>query len=404
MESVSVAREGAASGAVKRWAALVVVCTGALLVMLDSTVVYVALPSIRDDLGMSNVQNVWVVNAYMLTYACCLIPGGRLGDLLGARWMFLAGTILFSVASLSCGLAREPQLLVASRAVQGLSGAVVAAVALALIVQMFHDPQARARAMSLYGFVSAAGGSFGVLIGGVVTGTVGWRWLFLINVPVGLAVVVLGFGQLPKARPARREGPPDRGLIPLEAFRNRNFVVGTLVRVLWAGGAYAWFYLCSLYLQRVLGHGPMEVGLAFLPANLLAALVATTSAAVVGRFGLKVPLCIGLSLVAAGVALFAVLPVDAGFLAIIPGMVLIGLGGGLALGPLLLAAMADIRPDVAGLASGVLNTASILGGALGVAVLAGMSVYGFQPAFWIAASTIFSAGLLGLLGLRSGRI
>ncbi|MCZ8393567.1 MFS transporter [Achromobacter xylosoxidans] len=412
----------------QRWWALMVLCLGVLMIVLDTTIVNVALPSIREDLRFTKTSLVWVVNAYMLTFGGFLLLGGRLGDLLGHRRMFLAGLVLFTVASLACGLARGQGLLIAARAAQGLGGAVVSAVSLSLIMNLFTETGERARAMGVYGFVCAGGGSLGVLLGGLLTSTLSWHWIFLVNIPIGVAVYALCLRLLPAARGAAGGGKLDvagaltvtaslmlavyavvngneagwtsaqslgllgaaallmalflaiearvaEPLMPLALFRLRNVATANVVGVLWAAGMFAWFFVSALYMQLVLGYDAMQVGLAFLPANLImAAFSLGLSAKLVMRFGIRGPLATGLLMAALGLALFARAPVDGHFAAdVLPGMLLLGLGAGIAFNPMLLAAMSDVEPSQSGLASGVVNTAFMMGGALGLAVLASLA-------------------------------
>ena len=409
-----------------RWLALIVLCLGELMIVLDSTIVNVALPSIRADLGFTETALVWVVNAYMLTFGGFLLLGGRLGDLYGHRRMFLAGLAFFTLASLACGLAQTQAMLVAARAVQGLGGAVVSAVALSLIMGLFPETGERTKAMGVYGFVCAGGGSLGVLLGGLLT-SVGWHWIFLVNLPIGVAVYAASAKLLPRAAGAKGQkldvagavsvtlslmlavygvvGGNEAGwgsgqtlgtlgaaaalmalflavearsrhpLVPLGLFRLRNISVSNVCAVLWSAGMFAWFFMAALYLQQVLNYTPMQVGLAFLPANLvMAALSLGWSARLVMRFGIRAPLGVGLVLAAAGLLLFARAPLAGGFwLDVFPGMLLLGLGAGIAFNPMLMAAMHDVPPEDAGLASGLVNTAFMLGGALGLAVLASLA-------------------------------
>lgn len=412
----------------QRWWALMVLCLGVLMIVLDTTIVNVALPSIREDLHFTETSLVWVVNAYMLTFGGFLLLGGRLGDLLGHRRMFLAGLVLFTVASLACGLARGQGLLIAARAAQGLGGAVVSAVSLSLIMNLFTEAGERARAMGVYGFVCAGGGSLGVLLGGLLTSTLSWHWIFLVNIPIGAVVYALCLRLLPAARGAAGGGKLDvagaltvtaslmlavyavvngneagwtsaqslgllgaaallmalflaiearvaEPLMPLALFRLRNVATANVVGVLWAAAMFAWFFVSALYMQLVLGYDAMQVGLAFLPANLImAAFSLGLSAKLVMRFGIRGPLATGLLLAALGLALFARAPVDGHFAAdVLPGMLLLGLGAGIAFNPMLLAAMSDVEPSQSGLASGVVNTAFMMGGALGLAVLASLA-------------------------------
>jgi len=454
----------------KRWLALLVLCLGELMIVLDTTIVNVALPSIQADLHFSETALVWVVNAYMLTFGGFLLLGGRLGDLFGHRRLFLLGIVLFTAASLACGLANSQALLVVARAVQGLGGAVVSAVALSLIMNLFTEPADRAKAMGVYGFVCAGGGSIGVLLGGLLTGAFSWHWIFLVNLPIGAVVYALCVALLPDTRPQAAGQKLDVGgaititlalmlavyaivggneagwlslqtlgllgaallllvaflaiesrvrqpLVPLGLFRLRSVAISNVVGVLWAAAMFAWFFISALYMQLVLGYTPMQVGLAFLPSNLImAGFSLGLSASIVLRFGLRLPIAVGLLLAAAGLALFARAPVDGAFVVdVLPGMLLLGLGAGMALNPVLLAAMSDVGPEESGLASGVVNTAFMMGGALGLAVLASLAAArttalqaagaavpaalngGYQWAFVVGAVFAALAAVLGLL-------
>src|SRR6476661_3892585 len=411
----------------KRWLALIVLCLGVLMIVLDTTIVNVALPSIRTDLGFTETTLVWVVNAYMLTFGGFLLLGGRLGDLYGHRRLFLVGLAVFTVASLACGVATTQGLLVTARAVQGLGGAVVSAVALSLIMNLFTEPQERARAMGVYGFVCAGGGSVGVLLGGLLTSTLSWHWIFLVNLPIGVVVAVLCRALVPagSAQSAQKldwagavtvtaslllagyaivngneagwtsvrtlgllagaavlmavflviEARVASPLVPLGLFRHRNLAIANIAGVLWAAAMFAWFFMSALYMQLVLGYSPMQVGLAFLPGNLImAAFSIGLSAKLVMRFGFRAPLATGLGLAALGLLLFTRAPVDGTFVVdILPSMILLGFGAGMAFNPVLLAAMSEVAPEEAGLASGIVNTSFMMGGAVGLAVLASIA-------------------------------
>jgi EmrB/QacA subfamily drug resistance transporter len=412
----------------RRWLALYVLCLGELMIVLDTTIVNVALPSIREALGFSETSLVWVVNAYMLTYGGFLLLGGRLGDFFGRRRMFLAGLTLFTLASLACGVSNAQWLLISARAVQGLGGAVVSAIALSLIMSLFSERAEQAKAMGIFGFVCAAGGSIGVLVGGLLTSAFSWHWIFLVNLPIGAGVYALCLALLPddsgKAGGERLdiagavtvtlslmlavyaivngneagwlsvqttglllgaatlfalfvgiEARVRSPLMPLGLFRLRNIAVANVIGVLWAAGMFAWFFISALYMQLVLGYSPLQIGLAFLPSNLLmAAFSLGLSAWMVMRFGLRLPVAVGMLLAAVGLALFAVSPVEGRFVVhVLPGMLLLGLGCGMALNPVLLAAMSDVGPEESGLASGIVNTAFMMGGALGLAVLASLA-------------------------------
>ena len=458
----------------RRWLALIVLCLGDLMIVLDSTIVNVALPSIRANLGFSETSLVWVVNAYLLTFGGFLLLGGRLGDLYGHRRLFLSGVVFFTLASLGCGLAETQTLLVAARAVQGIGGAVVSAVALSLIMNLFTEPAERVNAMGVFGFVMAGGGAIGVLLGGVLTDILDWHWIFLVNLPIGLLVFALCLALVPASRNRAEAVRLDvtgavtvtvslmlavyaivnanaRGwvstatlglllaaaallalflviesrvaapLVPLGLFRLRNLATANLVGILWAAAMFAWFFLSALYLQQVLGYSPLQVGLSFLPANLImGAFSLGLSAKLVMRFGIRRPMAAGSLLAALGLMLFARAPVDGQFvLDVLPSMILLGIGAGMAFNPVLLAAMNDVDQSESGLASGIVNTAFMMGGALGLAVLASLAgaqtedrlaagasarealTAGYHLAFLMGAGFALVAALLGALLIRT---
>ncbi len=411
-----------------RWIALIVLCLGTLMIVLDTTIVNVALPTIRTSLGFSQASLAWVVNAYLLTFGGFLLLGGRLGDLYGHRRLFLGGITLFTGASRACGLANSEAFLVAARAIQGLGGAVVSAESLSLIMTLFTDPIERTKAMGVFGFVAAGGGTIGVLLGGVLTDVLSWHWIFLVNVPIGAAVFALSLRLLPDRGGAAVGTRLDAGgavtvtaslmlavyaivngnqwgwtslrtvglllgaaalmvvflvieavvrspLVPLRLFGLRNVATANVVGVLWAAAMFAWFFMSALYMQRVLHYSPLKIGLAFLPTSLImGAFSLGLSAKLVMRYGIRKPLAVGLTLAAAGLLLFVRTPVHGSFFQdILPSMILLGCGAGMAFNPLLLAAMNDVAPEEAGLASGLVNTAFMMGGALGLAVLASLA-------------------------------
>jgi EmrB/QacA subfamily drug resistance transporter len=457
-----------------RWLALYILCLGDLMIVLDSTIVNVALPSIREDLGFSQTSLAWVVNAYLLTFGGFLLLGGRLGDLYGHRRMFLIGISLFTVASIACGVSTTTGLLVAARAFQGFGGAIVSAVALSLMMNLFTEQAERAKAMGIFGFVMSGGGSLGVLLGGVLTDALNWHWIFLVNVPIGVTVVTLTLKFMPGAEALAPGGRldvagavtvttslmlavyaivngNDKGwtsaqtlgllaaavvlmalfvfiesrvrspLIPLALFKLRNIVVANTVGILWAAAMFAWFFVSALYLQLVLGYSPLEVGLAFLPANLImGAFSIGLSAKLVMRFGFRIPLATGLMIAAAGLVLFARAPVDGNFVVdVLPSMILLGVGAGMAFNPVLLAAMSDVAPTESGLASGVVNTSFMMGGALGLAILVSLAASrtasliasghgplvalngGYHLAFLVGAVFAASAAVVGAVFLRT---
>jgi EmrB/QacA subfamily drug resistance transporter len=453
-----------------RWLALLILCLGDLMIVLDVTIVGVALPSIRADLGFSEESLAWVVNAYLITFGGFLLLGGRLGDLFGHRRLFVAGLTLFTAASAVCGFSNSQGMLIGARAVQGVGGAVVSAVALSLMMTLFTEPTERAKAMGIFGFVASGGGSLGVLLGGILTDALDWHWIFLVNVPVGLLVVVLTLVVIPGSRVAMAaqrldlagavtvtaslviavyaivkgnetgwltgrtlgllaasavllaiflaiEARVPSPLVSLGLFRLRNIAVSNAVGVLWAGAMFAWFFLTALYLQLVLAYSPLQVGLAFLPGNLImGAMSIGLSAKLVMRFGIRPPLTAGLLLAFLGLLLLARAPVDGTFASdVLPSMILLGLGAGMAFNPVLLAAMSDVEPTEAGLASGLVNTSFMMGGALGLAVLASLAASrtdalladeesaaaaltgGYHVAF--LAGALFAAAAAGLGGL-----
>lgn len=411
----------------KRWLALMVLCLGVLMIVLDTTIVNVALPSIKADLGFTEASLVWVVNAYMLTFGCFLLLGGRLGDLLGQRRMFLAGLTLFTLASLACGWPRgRPCWWPRARCRPGRRGR------LGRGPVADHDAVHRAgRARPRHGrlrFRLRRRRGIGVLLGGLLTSSLSWHWIFLVNLPIGALVYALCLPLLPASQgptghprldlagaaaitaslmlavyavvngnEAGWTSPQSLGLLalavallalflriearvpaplmPLSLFALRNVATANIVGVLWAAAMFAWFFISALYMQLVLGYTAMQVGLGFLPANIImAAFSLGLSARLVMRFDIRAPLVCGLLVAALGLALFARAPVAGSFAVdVLPGMLLLGLGAGIAFNPVLLAAMSDVDPSEAGLASGVVNTSFMMGGALGLAVLASLA-------------------------------
>jgi EmrB/QacA subfamily drug resistance transporter len=456
-----------------RWLALLVLCLGDLMIVLDGTIVNVALPTIREDLGFSQESLAWVVNAYLLTFGGFLLLGGRLGDLFGPRRLFLTGITLFTAASLACGTATSQEFLVGARAVQGLGGAVVSAVALSLIMTLFTEPAERAKAMGVFGFVLSGGGTAGVLLGGVLTDLLDWHWIFLVNLPVGIGVFAATLLVLP-AVPGHATGRVDFAgaltvtaslmlavyaivngndagwtslqtlgllgssaalmalflaielrvsapLMPLGLFRIRNVSTANVVGVLMAGGMFAYFFLSALYLQQILGYSPLEVGLAYLPGTVIwGASSLVLSDRLVMRFGIKPPLLAGLGLMTIGLLLFARTPVDGNFLVdVLPATIAVGLGAGIGFNPLLLAAMSGVAPTESGLASGIVNTAFMMGGAVGLAILASLAASrtesleasghgtlaalngGYHAAFIAGAAFVVAAAAVGGTLLRA---
>jgi EmrB/QacA subfamily drug resistance transporter len=412
----------------RRWVALVVLCAGFLMIILDQTIVNVALPSIQSDLHFSQSSLAWVVNAYLIAFGGLLLLVGRLGDLIGRRRIFLAGLALFTTASLLCGLAQSQALLIGARFLQGIGGAMTAAVILGMIVTMFPKPSEQAKAISVYSFVAAAGGAVGLLMGGVLTQAINWHWIFFVNLPIGIATGVfatrllpndpgigldkgadapgaillvsslmlavytiveaghfgwgsahtLGFGAVAVGLLVGflvRQATAANPLMPLRVFRSRDVTVANVIQMLFVAGLFGMFFLGALEMQRVLGYDAIQVGLAFLPVALgIAALSLGFSARLIMRFGAKPTLASGTVLAAIALVLFRSAPVNAQYLPhLFPVMVLLGVGAGLAFPSLMTIAMSSATPEDAGIASGLVNTTQQVGGALGLAVLATLS-------------------------------
>ena len=389
-----------------RWLALYVLCVGVLMIVLDVTVVNVALPTIQDDLGFSQSSLAWVVNAYLIAFGGLLLLAGRFGDILGRKSVFMAGLALFTVASLLCGVAQSQEMLVIARFVQGIGGAMTSAVVLGMIVTMFPEPREQAKAIGVYGFVASAGGSIGLLAGGVLTDSINWHWIFFINIPIAIATAVLvqrlvqrdegiGFGDgadIPGAvlitsslmlgvytivDPAAengwgsgqalglgavslallvafvvREARTGNPLVPLRIFRSRNVSGANAIQALTVAGMFALFFMGSLYMQRVLGYDALEIGLAFLPATLIVGILSFRYAEpLITRFGARRTLLPGLVLTAIGLALFTQAPVDGSYVRhVLPVMIVLAFGIGVSFPALITLAMSGATQQDAGLA------------------------------------------------------
>ena len=408
-----------------RWLALYVLCAGVLMIVLDATIVNVALPSIQDDLGFSQRNLAWVVNAYLIAFAGLLLLSGRVGDLVGRRRVFLAGLAGFVAASLVCAAAQSEGVLIGARFVQGIGGAMCSGVVLGMIVTMFPEPRDQAKAIGVYGFVASAGGSIGLLAGGALTQAISWHWIFLVNVPIGIATAVLarrlvaddaGIGlragaDLPGAVLVTgglmlgvyailqggeigwgatrtlvlgavalallaafvvRQGRVATPLMPLRLFASRNVAGANVVMALLVAGMFSMFFLGALYLQRILGYDPLEVGLAFLPSTIvMGTLSLRYTERLNTRFGARNTLLPGMVCIGVGLALFGRTPVEGSYLAdVLAPVVLIGAGAGLSFPSLMMLAMSGATPEDSGLASGLINTTVQAGGAIGLAVLA----------------------------------
>jgi EmrB/QacA subfamily drug resistance transporter len=411
-----------------RWAALYVLCAGMLMIILDGTIVNVALPSIQEDLGFSQSSLAWVVNAYLIALGGLLLLAGRVGDLLGRRRVYLSGLALFTAASLICGVSGSQEMLIAARFVQGAGGAMASAVVLGMIVTMFPDPRDQAKAIGIYAFVASAGASIGLLAGGVLTQGINWHWIFFVNVPIGIlaaglalrmveddrgiglgrgadvggAVLVtaalmlgvytivevvdhgwgsahtLGFGAASLALLAAfvaRQATAAKPLLPLRIFRSRNVTGANLTQFLMVAGMFGMFFSGVLLMQRVLGYDAVETGLAFLPVSLGIGLLSLGFSARLNlRFGERAVLLPGLALIVVGLGWLTRVPVDASYAVdLLPAMVLLGIGAGLSFPALSTLAMSGATQSDAGLASGLLNTTVQVGGAVGLAVLATLS-------------------------------
>jgi len=400
-----------------------------LMIVLDATVVNVALPAIQNDLGFTQSSLAWVVNAYLIAFGGLLLLAGRLGDLVSRKGMFLAGIGVFTAASLLCGLAQSQEFLIAARFVQGAGGAMTSAVILGMIVTMFPGSREQAKAIGVFAFVASAGGAVGLLVGGVLTQSISWHWIFFVNVPVGIATAVLagrliegdkgiGFGDGADVAGAvlvtgslmlgvyaiigpaaeygwdsgrtltigalslgllaafvAREATARNPLVPLRIFRSRNVAGANLIQVLSIAGMFGMFFLGALYLQRILAYNALQTGLAFLPVTILMGTLSVRyTDRLVMRFGARKLVLAGLALFMVGLVLFARAPVDGEYVIhVLPVMVLLGIGAGLCFPALMTLAMSGATPSDAGLASGLINTTAQVGGSLGLAVLATLS-------------------------------
>jgi EmrB/QacA subfamily drug resistance transporter len=459
-----------------RWLALYVLCAGVLMIVIDATIVNVALPSIQEDLGFSQSNLAWVVNAYLIAFGGLLLLAGRLGDLIGQRRIFLIGLTIFTAASLLCAVSQTQGMLIGARFVQGVGGALASAVILGMIVTMFPEPREQAKAIGVYGFVASAGGSIGLLAGGALTEAITWHWIFFINIPIGIATALLalrlvearagiglkagadvpgavlltgglmlgvytilevneqGWGSAQTlglgavaialiaafvARQARIPNP----LMPLRLFRSRAVTGANLIQALLVMGMFGMFFLGALYMQKILGYDPLQVGLAFLPATIvMGAMSLRASAPLIMRFGPRTTLIASLAAIGAGLLLFARTPVDGSFVVDIgPAMILFGLGAGLGFPSLMGLAMSGATASDSGLASGLVNTSVQVGGAIGLAVLATLATErtdglladgenaasalnaGFHLAYLIGAGLAGVAILLAVTVLRPHR-
>ncbi len=430
----------------KRWPSLIVLCTGFLLIVVDMTIVNVALPSIQRDLGFSQSGLAWVINAYLIAFGGLLLLAGRMGDLLGRKRVFLVGLAIFVGASVLCGLSFNQPMLIAARFVQGVGGAISSAVILAMIVTLFPEPDEQARAFGVFSFVASAGAAIGLLAGGLITQAVSWHWIFFVNVPIGAVTAIaaarllardrglgigrgadvlgavlvtsalmlgvytiagssayglasvhtIAFGTISLILLAAfivRQALARNPILPLRVFASRNLAVANVVQALMSSAFLGFFFIGSLDLERVLGYGPMEIGLAFLPvAAVMAAFSLRFSAPLIGRFGPVSVLAAGQGVCALALGILAFGPTGATYaIHLMVPLALLGLGGGLSFPALTIIAMSGVRNEEAGLASGVLNTTGQVGGALGLVVLATLA--GWRTVN-LAAGGVGAAGAL----------
>ena len=407
----------------RKWIALVLLCATQFLVVLDVAIVNVALPSIQKALDFSPENLQWVVSAYTLTFGGFLLLGGRMADLLGRRRVFMVGLALFSLASLACGFAQTDTFLIVARAVQGVGAATISPAALSILVTTFEEGAERNKALGIWGAIAGIGGAAGVLAGGVLTDTLGWEWIFFVNVPVGFAVLAMvpRFIDESRAEAAVRnfdvagavsvtaglavlvyalvntdtagwvsaetfglfavsaaliaafiviELRAKAPLLPLGIFRLRSLTGANIVGLLLGASTFAMFFFLSLYMQEVLGYSALKSGFAYLFVAVTIILAAGASQALVTRFGVKTILAIGMALLVLGLLYFTQIDVQGAYMVnLVPGFFLAGVGLGFAFVPVSIAALQGVRPHEAGIASGLINTSQQIGGALGIAIL-----------------------------------
>ncbi|MBV9547973.1 MAG: MFS transporter [Chloroflexi bacterium] len=461
----------------RRWLALALVCATTLMIVLDATIVNVALPAIQLDLGFSQSTLAWVVNAYLLTFGGCMLLGGRAADLLGRRRVLVTGIATFTLASLLCGLASSQLLLIAARGIQGVGGAIVSSVSLSMVVALFPEPRARAKAMSIWGFVGSGAGTIGVIAGGLLTQTLNWHAIFLVNVPIGVLILVFAKPLLPPTpgigldkgldvfgtlavvlapilavfgivnagqeglNPGislgaiagalvlalafvlieRRQRAP---LVPLRVFRSQLVVVTNIMTVLSGAAFFGWFFFSPLYARTILGYDSLQTGATFVPATLAMMILSLGVAArIVARYGPKLPLVGGMGLFAVGLLLLARTPVDGSFARdLLPAMLVLGIAAGVSFMPLFLIATAEAAPSDSGLISGLISMSQMIGGAVGLAALAGIAAIrtgallqagsdaqvalnsGYHAAFLVGAALSLVTALIGAAWLENPKV
>ncbi|MDX3397707.1 MULTISPECIES: MFS transporter [Streptomyces] len=458
----------------RRWLAFGVLCSVQLMILIDTSIVSVALRTIQEDLRFSQSSLAWTTNAYTIAFGGLLLLSGRLGDLMGRKRMFLAGVVLFTAASFLCGVSQTQGLLITGRLLQGVGAAMAAAVVMGIVIMLFRDPADIAKAIGAFSFVAAAGGSIGVLAGGVLTESISWHWIFFINVPIGIAATVFAIPLLDDDRgPGLREGAdwlgaglvtgglmlgvytmvkvPEHGwssahtlgfgalstvllgafvarqaatanpLMPLRIFKSRNLSGANLVQLLLTAGMFGFNFLSALYLQQVLGYGPLKAGFASLPVAVVLAVVSLALSPRVNlRFGSRNVLLAGLLLIAGALVLAGRAPVEAEYwIDVLPMMVLLGGGAGLSMPAVMTLAMSGATPQDAGLVSALAGTTGMVGGSLGLAVWTALAAGrttdlladgraplealngGFHYVFYLSAGVVVVSAVVAFLMLRT---
>lgn len=464
------------------WLILVIVCFAQFMVVLDATIVNVALPSIQRGLDLSRPDLQWVINAYTLVFGGFLLLGGRLADLTGRRRMFVIGTIVFSIASAVNAVAQSGEMLIIARGFQGLGGALISPAALSIITTSYDEGPERTKALAVWGAIAAGGAAFGLLLGGVLTETLSWRWNFIVNLPIGVMVVLAALKWVPESRSDTKHRHFDLAgattvttglvllvysivkaqewgwgstrmfiwaagaiallvafvvielrspapLVRMSFFRKRWITAANLTMFSVSGGMFAMFFFASLYVQQILGFGPLKAGLAFLPTTLGVMISAGLSQVLMGRVGVKPIAITGMILGAIGLVTLAVTTtMDGTYPLLLAGLVPMAFGMGMTFVPLTLVATAGIDDEDAGLASGTFNTSQQIGGALGLAILATLAnnktvtmlsglagspsrlqqqtalVEGYQVAFFVAAGLMIVGLFLVITMLRRSEV
>jgi EmrB/QacA subfamily drug resistance transporter len=456
------------------WIVLVLICLAQFMVILDATIVNVALPSIQKDLDLSEANLQWIINGYTLVFGGFLLLGGRLGDLLGRKRLFLIGLVIFTAASLLNGLAQTEGMLIGSRALQGLGAALISPAALSIISTTFAEGAERAKALGVWAAIAIGGSAVGLILGGVLTQSLSWPWIFFVNVPVGIVGFIFSLRLVPESRDEHAHGSYDVGgavtvtgglmalvyaivkaetdgwgstttigffalaiallaafivielrheapLVRLSIFRTRSLSTANIVMFLVGAGMFAMFFFNTLYIQRVLGYGPLKAGLAFLPFTAGIMVSAGIASQVATKVGVRLVAAVGMILTVIGMGLLTQLPVHGTYLAnVMPSIIISALGMGAVFMPLTLVATTGLADEDQGLASGLFNTSQQIGGALGLAILSTIAasktagaggaddaaalVKGFHWAFAGGAAFVAAALIVMLAMLRSEHV